>query len=625
MKKFTLTLFASIISASLNICYAEPVWQQSFDTEETLASFTVIDGNADGTTWKWSEKRQLALYNGDKCMNTADDWLFSPALTLSKDKVYKFKYNARSFENCDNETMGVFLGKSASAESMTTELMSPQRLQANIKNGNMERIIRVEADGTYHIGFHAMSEAGQGYVMVDDIVLEELCPASCPAAGEIAVAAGESGRIAADILVVAPSSDLSGSRLDGTLSLKLQRCKHDHYTQQPCECAWEDIWSKDNVKPGSEDIVSDTKAESGFFTYRLVAVNESGEGLPFDYTVVVGIDLPRAVSDITLTRADNGDATISWTPSDKGVNDGYVSTKDLKYHIEMSTGDNWQTLEDEWTGTSYTVQDVPWEGNKETYQFKIYPVNEAGLGESRLSPFFTTGEPYPLPFKDSFDIYNTPIEEMPIWIVPEVDFRHWSLMMEISQDNDKLCAVAYMESSGVTIDMLGAEIDFSKVVEPELEFWFYHAPEYGSPTLQVVVSPEYGAWEVAHEVKLNAAEATSEWTKVTVPLKDYADKKWIQFGWRATSATPFDMLFVDNVTLSDKATQGVDDVAGEDAFTVVAQKGGIAITGRGDVRVYSISGMLVSAVHVSGTETVSCAPGLYVVQSNGGSRKVLVR
>lgn len=625
MKKFTLTLLASIISTSINICHAEPIWQQTFDNEESLSSFTIVDGNSDGTTWKWSEKRQLALYNGDKCVNTADDWLYSPALILSKDKVYKFKYNARSFENCDNETLGVYLGGAAMAESMTAELMAPQRLQANVKKGNMERVIRVEADGTYYIGFHAMSEASQGYVMVDDITLEELCAASCPAAGEIAVAAGEQGRIAADILAVAPSHDLSGAPLQGNVSLKLRRCKHDHYTQQPCECVWEEIWSKDNVKPGAEDIISDTNAESGFFTYRLVAVNENGEGLSADYNVVVGYDLPRAVSDITLTRAVNGDATVTWTPSKIGVNDGYVSTKDLRYNIAVAMANDWYVLEEEWEGTSYTMQDLPWEGEKGTYQFRIYPKNSIGSGESAESNFFTTGKPYPLPFKDSFDINNTPIEEMPIWIIPEVDFRHWSLMTDISQDNDKLCAVAYMESSGVTIDMLGAEIDFSKAVEPELEFWYYHAPDYGSPTLQVVISPEYGPWEVAHEIKMNAAEATLEWTKVTVPLKDYAEYKWIQFGWRAKSSTPWDMLFVDNVTLSDKATQGIDGIVDEDGFKVIGREKAITIIGEGDVHVYSMSGVLVSAIRVSGTETVSCDPGLYIVQTNGESRKVLVR
>jgi hypothetical protein len=83
-------------------------------------------------------------------------------------------------------------------------------------------------------------------------------------------------------------------------------------------------------------------------------------------------------------------------------------------------------------------------------------------------------------------------------------------------------------------------------------------------------------------------------------------------------------MSVDEMTAYD--TNGVGDVAINNVVKVSTVDGGIAIstTEATEVAIYSTTGALAKVLRVSGEETVSLAPGLYIVRAAAKSYKVRV-
>jgi hypothetical protein len=96
-----------------------------------------------------------------------------------------------------------------------------------------------------------------------------------------------------------------------------------------------------------------------------------------------------------------------------------------------------------------------------------------------------------------------------------------------------------------------------------------------------------------------------------------ADEKWRQ-------VSDLREMSVDEMTAYD--TNGVGDVAINNVVKVSTVDGGIAIstTEATEVAIYSTTGALAKALRVSGEETVSLAPGLYIVRAADKSYKVRV-
>lgn len=93
-------------------------------------------------------------YNGEK----ADDWTYSPAISLSKDKTYKLQFDARSVMGTGKESMNVFAGTDKTAEAQTIQIIdlpsvggTPSALET------FEANFKVPADGIYYLGFHCYS------------------------------------------------------------------------------------------------------------------------------------------------------------------------------------------------------------------------------------------------------------------------------------------------------------------------------------------------------------------------------------------------------------------------------------------------------------------------------------
>lgn len=171
---FTLTLSKS--GEAYDVPYSE-----SFGSSTSMNDFTIIDGNGDGTTWAYNNMSGNVSYNWSTT-NAADEWLITPAIRLEAGKSYKFTVKARSFTASMPERMEVMMGTDATAEAMTTTVIAA----TEVATGDLtpfQGTVRVTAEGNYRFGIHAISDADNMMLTIDDIAVEE--DTTAPQRGDI--------------------------------------------------------------------------------------------------------------------------------------------------------------------------------------------------------------------------------------------------------------------------------------------------------------------------------------------------------------------------------------------------------------------------------------------------------
>lgn len=114
----------------------------------------------------------LFSYDGEL---PGDDWFFTDGLALTAGTPYNLVFKYRSGLGPDLlENLEVKYGSSATVEGMNLPLVSYVGLTTNFGDDfeTASVIMTPVTTGTYFIGFHAFSEADQGYIQIDDIFVD---------------------------------------------------------------------------------------------------------------------------------------------------------------------------------------------------------------------------------------------------------------------------------------------------------------------------------------------------------------------------------------------------------------------------------------------------------------------
>ncbi|MGI4863948.1 MAG: fibronectin type III domain-containing protein [Janthinobacterium lividum] len=179
-------------------------YQEAFDGVTAPAlpcGITTLDVNNDGSTWVNDTDNPSSGRNSMRYLpssaNAADDWFFTNAMNLKANMKYQLQFKYRVFSYNYPEKMEVKIGTSTTAASQTTTLFSNMAIlngaytttSPGTQTGNVNSFTP-PADGTYFIGFHAMSVANSFSIYVDDISVE----ASAVTATKSSVAPGFSAQ-----------------------------------------------------------------------------------------------------------------------------------------------------------------------------------------------------------------------------------------------------------------------------------------------------------------------------------------------------------------------------------------------------------------------------------------------
>ena len=156
----------TITKSKTGSAYEVP-YTENFGSSASINDYTIIDGNNDGTTWRYNGMSGNVGYDWSMT-NAADEWLITPAIVLEAGKTYIFTLKARSFTASMPERLEVKMGTAATAEAMTVNVIAP----TEVATGDLTEFsgsVKATADGNFYFGVHAISDADNMMLVVDDI------------------------------------------------------------------------------------------------------------------------------------------------------------------------------------------------------------------------------------------------------------------------------------------------------------------------------------------------------------------------------------------------------------------------------------------------------------------------
>ncbi len=394
-------------------------YQNTFETVEEQAAFSIIDANNDGSTWSYimnTDDEHYARYTYSD-VNDADDWLVSPAIRLEAGKTYLMAFDTRIADS--DESIEVKMGKEATAEAMTTQVINPTEVTWDANRTLSNDNVTVEETGYYYFGIHAISEKDKYRLYADNFLVDEI-EMEAPAAVTDLKAIATPDKLEATVTFTAPSTKRNGSSLTQQLSIELLR---DGVT----------IHTFENVEPGTALNYVDNADDLtiGYHTYQVVASNEKGAGQKSDEVTVyldAILEIPFT-TDLTQENAieafkviDNNNDGSTWQWED-GYATSYVYNSDnqgddylISPRIHLQGGKNY-----------YMIVNAVTSGYPERFEVLLgkEPTVEA-LTTQLMEPTEVTN------FEDPGDIFEQ------IFSVPEDGVYHVALHAISDADKDHL-------------------------------------------------------------------------------------------------------------------------------------------------------------------------------------------
>ncbi len=349
-----------------------------------LANFnlhTVLDANNDGKTWKY-DNTMGAKYTYHSS-NVANDWIFSPGIKLDGGKTYEFTTKVKAQSNNYPEKIEIYMGTAATAEGMTKQVVAVTTVTAD--PANLTGYLTPETDGTYFIGFHAVSEPNMYNLYVQSYEIDAPLAGTMPKAVEnLTVTPDANGDLKVAIACKAPVNTIDGAALTGNVKLTVTR--------------GEDLVKEVSVAPGSSMSIEDTDVpEMGTYTYTVTATNAAGEtGLPASATVYVGPTEPATPVNFNVT-ADGNVLTFTWDAVTTDINGNTIPETNVTYNIwSVDGGYLGEILNDEpITGNSYQMTIVLPE-TQDFVQYGLQAVNN-GLEGGATATNIILGPAYDMP------------------------------------------------------------------------------------------------------------------------------------------------------------------------------------------------------------------------------------
>ena len=519
---------------SLGDAYSLPYFEDFEDLSVISSLWTVIDSNNDGSKWEngyWKGTENSDIYYTYHEQNAADDWMISPAIHLEEGHFYNVAFNA----NCSlfgDEKVSLWMGNDKTAQAMKQNVV-PTALITTMDKQRLEATIMVNNGGSYFFGFHAESDANQGMLEVDDLEITENGVFNAPdTVNNFRVIPAARGVARAVISFFAPTTDFNGDAITSLDSIVVLR-------------GAEKIRVITSVAPGDSIGFLDTKSGTGNVTYYVTTYNENGHGISAQCTAWVGTDIPTEPTDVLLE--DKGSyVKLSWTAPTTGVHGGYVNPSTLTYNIEDN---NFYIKADHRAGTSYT--ETINQNKQDVKYYRVSAQSSAGGGNYVYSNTIVVGNPYTLPFRESFA--NIKTEQF--WSQQNTGGQI-GLSNSLSQDADQGCALFKPEELGDIGMITSGKISLQNTQQPTLEFYYYAVPGQGTQ-LSVAVTPE----GVQEQMKVEKAIAYSEltgnygWRKVSVPLDAYTSYNYVLLSFIGTAvANNMGDVVFDNIVVREQQT-----------------------------------------------------------------------
>lgn len=505
---------------------------ETFDTEDSMEPYTIIDANNDNKTWKWvkADKAVRATYNSKNAM---DDWLITPGIKLEAGKVYMFSVKMRNHSaSTYPEKFEIKMGKDATVEAMTKTIVSETTLNGKVWT-LFETYVTPTESGDHFFGIHGISDKDKFYLYADSIAVSAPMDGGAPGAATALTATPDaSGALKAVISGKAPTTTLGEQTLTSISKIEIMR---DGVL----------VKTLTGIQPGGDFSFEDnTITSSGTHTWTVICHNDKGNGKKAEISAFVGFDVPAAPTNVQMTETSNGKVHVSWTAPTTDVNGLALGNKALTYTIVKASKTSVVYAE----GLTTTQADIEicTEG-QEFAQVGVFAISEDGTSKGTAGPFMAVGVPYTLPYLESFA--DQSLSSILGTLRVNGNSATWSIQKDgglgvTSADNDNGYISGKMSTVNDASMIFTGKIDLTTAANPAFSFYTYNiisvgedgTVKYDINELDVKVR-ELGTedWIVLKHGTVNELcdGDTAAWKQVKVSLSAYKGKI-VQVGIQGT-------------------------------------------------------------------------------------------
>lgn len=502
-----------------------------FATENIFNLFTVINANADDYTWNWNANYGAYYLYAEE---DGDDYLISPAVNFEAGKNYKVVVNASCASSNYPEKFRVLVGKAASVEGLTQEVLATTVVDVK-DSTDFEAEFAVAESGQYYVAVQALSDADMYRLNIHKISIEKGAEPTAPAAvTDFSVIPGLKGANWALVKFNAPAVAVNGSALTENMNINVLR-------------NGEVIKTFEDVAPSVMTSFKDETAAAGFNTYQIVASNTSGAGLKSEkITVYVGFDVPTPVDEVKTTDLGNK-IELSWEPvGSKGLNGGYVDPNQVDYLVYDVEYQEFMgmlfpvigELRDSVRNNTFSQIEINTNEGEQGYtEFVVITKNEVGEG-GQTNAALWTGAPYELPWFENFA--GKSFHSM-------FDYDNLSLYIsENASDEDGVALKAMAAEEAGAAFLATGKIDMKGAANPTLLFDVKNFAT--ASTLSIVGQKSDGTLATLLD---NVAGTSTEYTTVKVSLAGVKDNNYNRFYFNFNFGNLTDSILIDNIKIVD--------------------------------------------------------------------------
>lgn len=515
-----------------------PPFDYSFQ-EKGFDGWTSLDANNDGISWVLSES-----YYGNNIYSAVkdyggtpvdmDDWFFSPAITLEKNKEYTVSITGYGYD--ENEKLDIMLGEAANPESMTVEVAKGVALPT--KNyGDPNPVISYSfvspADGNYHLGVKNGTLQHTDYVYIYSIAFSAGESANGPlGVSNLKATPGANGAKEITLSFKAPETNKAGEALTAIDSIVVDR-------------GISRVKKFENPAVGAELSFTDQPDASGDYTYTVKAYVGKDASAAATVSAYCGHHAPNTPANVYAKENDTfGNVTVSWeavTTDTEGLEFG---EGDVKYNVYYQNAEGQLvTAGENLTETECTFQLT--EGDAQAFlTCFVEAVCDNLYSNSIYAPEIVVGKPY-TKFHESFAGGQMTYA----WQVPSGGYYTYYQMMTDSDkpysydgDGGFLGCIQFYADPKFT--MTSGKVSLEGLKAPVLKMNAYNNGNNNGFTLYVRELD--GEWQEVGTCTIDGSVNKGSWSEFSYNLADFKDKV-VQFKLDYVKVTP--TLYIDNLTI----------------------------------------------------------------------------
>ena len=391
-------------------------YSNDFSDASLQKHFSIIDANNDGSTWSFYSGSVRYKWSSS---NAGDDWLISPAIKLVAGKKYHFSISAKNQAGYP-EKLEVKAATEATAEALSagSVVIPEETVNYSTFHALENDAFTVTTTGYYYFGIHAISDADQYYLTVDDFLIEAT-PITAPYTGDFSqegtiddygvIDANNDGKTwtwSASNGAYYPYSSTNQADDYLILPIKLEAGKNYNVT---VTAASSTTWAeKFEVKAGTTATVeglsttiipettvqtsTDTEYEGTFTpdeagTYY-VAIHATSDADMFNLKIkklvieaVAEGNAPAAVDALTVTPlSDVLGATIAFNAPTKSIDGADLADGDITKIEILRDGNVIHTIENPAPGSAHTYMDIASDLTIGTHKYQVISYGASGIG-----------------------------------------------------------------------------------------------------------------------------------------------------------------------------------------------------------------------------------------------------